>query len=173
MDDTVIAQLAAKEQIRELAMLYSRGVDRKDIALLRTLYAEGSYDNHGSFFTGPADQYLAFLERSFAGIHVSAHSICNHLVSVNGDEGEGEVYALAFHVFPDGKGGWIEDFMIVRYVDRYRKEAGRWLFASRDVMFDHRSNRPIAAPQTPFPSWEGDASYTALQTRLFARGPRE
>jgi len=170
MDQQALSELVAKQEIRELAMLYSRGVDRKDGALLRSLYAEGSYDNHGKFFNGSAPDYCDFLERSFPYIHVSAHCICSHLVSVNGDEGEGEVQALAYHVIPDGKGGTVEDFMIVRYVDRYRKVDGRWLFASRDVMFDHRTNNPIATPEGPSPSWTDDPGYTVLSSRLFARG---
>jgi hypothetical protein len=37
IEQTTLANLLAKEEIRELAMLYSRGVDRKDIELLRTV----------------------------------------------------------------------------------------------------------------------------------------
>ena len=102
----------------------------------------------------------------------SGHHVCNHLVSVDGDEGEGEVYAIAYHLLPDGQGGWLEDFMTVRYLDRYCKENGRWRFASRVVAFDHRSIRPIPTPEgSSMPPTE-DLSYTTLTSRLFARGPR-
>src|ERR1700754_5094125 len=117
IDQNAIAALIAKDEIRELAMLYSRGVDRKDGALLRTLYAPDATDTHGDSFDGGAEDYVQFLERSFPHMRYSGHHICNHLISVNGMVGEGEVYALAYHVIPDGNGGWAEDLMCVRYVD--------------------------------------------------------
>jgi hypothetical protein len=162
----------AKEEIRELAMLYSRGVDRNDIALLRTLYASGATDNHGKFFNGSADDYLKFLEKSLPRMRMSGHFICNHLISVDGDRGEGEVYALAYHLIPDDKGGTVEDLLACRYIDRYTKQNGRWLFASRVVTFDMRSVRPVPTPDNPAPSHANDPSYRELASRLFARGPR-
>jgi SnoaL-like domain len=172
IDPNALATLIAKDEIRELTMLYSRGVDRKDIELLGTLYAKNATDNHGKHFNGNADDYLKFLEKSFPHMPMSAHSICNHLISVEGDYGEGEVYALAYHLIPDGKGGMVEDFMIVRYIDQYCKQEGRWLFASRVVTFDHHSARPIPTPENPALAPAADLSYTMLSTRLFARGPR-
>jgi hypothetical protein len=172
IDQQSLTTLLAKEQIRELAMLYSRGVDRKDIELLRTLYAKDATDHHGKYFSGGADDYLRFLERSFPHMRMSGHFICNHLVSVDGDQGEGELYALAYHVVPDRNGGYVEDLKAVRYIDRYRKENGRWLFASRVVEFDHESARPLPTPEGPMPSPAADASYKSLVSRLFARGAR-
>ena len=173
MDQDALATLIAKEEIRELAMLYSRGVDRKYPELLRTLYTKDGVDLHGYFFQGPADAYVDALERSMPYMRYSGHHICNHLISVAGDEGEGEVYALAYHIIPDGKGGFMEDLQGVRYVDRYRKEAdGRWRFAKRVVEFDFRTQRPIPTPEGPAPVAAEDPSYTTLSHRLFARGPR-
>jgi len=100
----------------------------------------------------------------------SGHHICNHLVSVDGDEGEGEVYALAYHLIPDSKGGLIEDLQAVRYVDRYRKEDGRWKFAQRTVEFDMRRSRPAPDVECPARGLDEEASYTTLVSRLFARG---
>jgi hypothetical protein len=169
VDERALATLIAKDEIRELAMLYSRGVDRKDIELLRTLYAKDATDHHGKFFSGNAGEYLEFLAKSFPHMPMSGHFICNHLISVDGEHGEGEVYALAYHLIPDGAGGFKEDFKAVRYVDRYRKENGRWLFAARVVTFDLETARPGPAPQKAPAS---DPSYTALSSRLFAHGPR-
>jgi len=173
MSDQTLSVLIAKEQIRELAMLYSRGVDRKDGALLRTLYTKDATDTHGDTFDGPAEAYVDFLERSFPYMRYSGHHICNHLISVNGDEAEGEIYALAYHFIPDRTDGWLEDFMCVRYIDRYRKEDDdRWRFAKRVVTYDLRSQRPVPAPIGAAPEAAADASYAVLATRLFARGAR-
>jgi hypothetical protein len=107
-------------------------------------------------------------------MRMSGHFICNHLVSVEGDTGEGEVYALAYHVIPDRNGnGYVEDLKAVRYIDSYRKENGRWLFAKRVLEVDHESPpRPIPSPEGPMRSPTSDASYTSVVSRLFARGGR-
>ena len=164
-----VANLLAKEEIRELAMLYSRGVDRKDPALLRDLYTEDATDTHGDTYDGDATGYVDFLEQAFKHLPYSGHHICNHLISVAGDTGEGEVYALAYHVFPDGKGGRLEDFMCVRYLDNYRKCGdGRWRFSKRVVSYDMRKQGPVQAKLH-----EGDDPGLELfGSRLFARGVR-
>jgi hypothetical protein len=171
-DQEAFSMLRDKDEIRELVLLYSRGVDRQDFELLRTLYTSDGHDDHAGVFCGSASDYVAFLERSLPYMHMSGHYVCNHLISVDGDTGEGEVYAIAHHIFPDGKGGMIEDRAGVRYIDQYRREAGRWRFSSRVVTFDFREARPIPVPDRPTPVATEDPSYTALSMRLFGRGPR-
>jgi hypothetical protein len=180
MTGATLATLIAKDEIRELGMLYSRGVDRKDGALLRTLYTADATDTHGDTFDGNAEDYVDFLEQSFPYMRYSGHHICNHLITVDGDTGEGEIYAYAFHIIPDGNGGWLEDLRLVRYLDHYRKDDGRWHFAKRVVTYDYSSKRPaqipegdtLAVPLDPadFPR---ETSYGVLTSRLFARGARE
>ena len=173
VDQKAVQVLVAKDEIRELAQLYSRGVDRKDIELLRTLYTRDATDHHGSHFSGTADAYIEFLAKSLPHIHVGGHYICNHLISViDAENAEGEVYALAYHDIPDGKGGTVRDVAGVRYIDRYRRENDRWLFAKRVVMFDFRDVKPAPAPAQPSAVPSDDPSYTTLASRLFARGPR-
>ena len=65
MSTDALATLVAKDEIRELALLYSRGVDRKDAALLRDLYIDDATDTHGDSFDGPAQDYAALPERAF------------------------------------------------------------------------------------------------------------
>ena len=167
-----LATLIAKDEIRDLALLYSRGVDRKDAALLRSLYTKDGMDYHGQFFEGTAEAYVQFLEQGLPHMRYSGHHICNHLISVDGNEAEGEVYALAYHILPDGKGGYVEDLQPCRYVDRYRKEDGLWRFAQRVVEFDVRRTVPAPFVDTPAPDPLKDASYTTLSSPLFARGAR-
>jgi hypothetical protein len=173
IDQKALEKLIAKDEIRELVLLYSRGCDRKDFELLRALYTRDGTDSHDETFTGSADDYVAFLARSLPHAPYSGHHVCNHLISVDVDAGtgEGEVYAVAYHIIPDRKGGWNEDFMCVRYVDRYRREDARWRFAQRVVTYDMRTVRPYVATRAA-PDPLTDASYTTLSSRLFARGPR-
>mgnify|MGYP001950934097 CR=1 FL=1 len=171
-DADKMAELIAKDEIRELVLLYSRGVDRKDGALLRDLYTRDAIDNHDESYCGDAGGYVDFLEGAFPYMPYSGHHVCNHLISVDGDEGEGEVYALAYHLIPDGKGGFAEDFMCVRYIDRYRHEDGKWRFARRHVHYDYRSQTPLSDSPHPMPALEDDPGIQGLNHRLFARGAR-
>lgn len=114
---------------------------------------------------------MDFLENALPYMRYSGHHVCNHLISVNGDEGEGEVYALAYHLIPDGQDGWLEDFMCGRYIDKYRREGdGRWRFAKRVVSYDLRSRRP--ADELNGEPHEQEPSYRELCSRLFAPGSR-
>lgn len=163
-----LQKLIAKSEIRDLALLYARGVDRKNMELLRTLYTHDGWDSHGSHFDGPADQYIAFLAKSAPHMHTGAHHICNHLIDVTGDCANGEVYAIAWHLIPDGAGGLKHDFQSVRYIDNYRFEGGRWLFARRTVSFDIKLRLP-ADDHGPMPDPLNDPSYQLLASTLFAR----
>lgn len=165
------ATLVAKEEIRQLAMLYSRGVDRKDIALLKSLYTAAATDDHGPYYNGPVDGYIAFLEQALPHMHIGGHFICNHLVSVDGDAADGEVYAIAWHLIPDGKGGLLHDMQAVRYIDNYAREHGTWRFAKRVVMFDMKIIHP-ADDHGKKPDPVKDPSYTELLSPLFARGTK-
>ncbi len=164
-----LQELIDKEDIRTLAMLYSRGVDRKDIALLRTLYTDDGWDSHGPYFDGPADKYIDYLAAALPHMHIGAHHICNHLVSVAGDTAEGEVYAIAWHLIPDGAGGLKHDIQAVRYIDNYRRVDGAWKFARRDVSFDMKMVLP-AENHGAKPDPEQDLSTTAITSLLFQRG---
>lgn len=169
-EDKALDALLAKEAIRELVLLYSRSIDRKDVSLLRTLYTKDATDTHGTSYDGPAEDYCTFIERSLPHLLYSGHHVCNHLISVNGDYGEGEAYAVCYHIFSDGKGGWVEDLLCARYIDRYRREEGRWLFAKRVVMYDYNSRRPASVSAGGIPDGAADPSYAVLSQRLFARG---
>ncbi|TXS96157.1 nuclear transport factor 2 family protein [Parahaliea maris] len=169
LDERPIRTLLAKEEIRELALLYCRGVDRKDYNLLRTLYTRDGTDTHGRHFDGPAGEYVDFLAGALTTARIGAHYLCNHLIEVDGETAQGEVYALGFHQMPDGNGGMREEFVGVRYLDHYRREDGRWRFASREVMFDLEHDRPIAG-LPPAPDGVEDPSYRVLSGRLFSRG---
>ena len=173
-DAESLRQLLAKEAIRELVLLYSRAIDRKDVALLRDLYTADATDSHGTSFDGPADKYCEFIAAALPHMKYSGHHVCNHLISVDGDVGNGEVYALAWHYIPDRQnlGQFIEDWMAVRYIDNYRRESdGKWRFSKRVVTYDMHITRPFSGDGL-LGSSPVDPSYEVCGQRLFQRGPR-
>ena len=174
IDEKALQTLIDKDAIRELVLLYSRAIDRKDVALLRDLYTEDASDSHGDSFDGPADAYCDFIEKSLPYMPYSGHHVCNHMISVDGDEGNGEVYALAYHLIPDmaGKGHQEEDFMAVRYIDNYRRCAdGKWRFSKRVVTYDFKLRRPFDGGGL-LGLGDKDPSYDVCRQRLFQRGAR-
>ena len=173
-DQAAMQTLLDKEAIRELVLCYSRAIDRKDIALLRDLYTEDATDSHGDSFDGSAQDYCKFIEASLPHMPYSGHHVCNHMISVAGGEGNGEVYALAYHVIPDqsGGGGHEEDFMAVRYIDNYRRcTDGKWRFSRRVVTYDLQIRRPFTGGGL-LGLGDKDPSYEVCPQRLFQRGPR-
>ncbi|MCB2048034.1 MAG: nuclear transport factor 2 family protein [Novosphingobium sp.] len=171
LDEAALQTLLDKDAIRELAMLYSRAIDRKDSALLRDLYTEDATDTHGTDFDGTVSDFVAFIESTAPYMTYSGHHVCNHLIEVSGDTATGEVYVLAVHCLEAGEGKQVEDWHVVRYMDNYSRCAdGKWRFAKRFVTYDMVIARPFegegllgAAP---------DPSYRELASRLFAQGAR-
>ena len=59
--DSKIQEILDKESIRELVYTFCRAADRHDNKLLRSLYHEDAYDDHGSFFKGKAMEFIDLL----------------------------------------------------------------------------------------------------------------
>lgn len=168
--ESTLAVLAAKDEIRELVLLYSRAIDRKDYDLVRSLYAADATDTHGELHFATMDAFVAALHEDLPKQHRGGHYVGNHLITVDADRAEGEVYAVACHLIEEAD-GWFEHVMRLRYLDQYRREGGRWLFASRVVMFDHTALHPTAAPESHGEPAD-DPSYAVLAGRPFNRGAR-
>ena len=173
-----IQALLDKQAITELVFNYSRAVDRKDFALLRTLYTEDGIDDHGGLYRGPASGYVDWLEQAMRSCDVTTHSVNNHLIALSGaDAAEGEVYVTAYHRLHDGAGGFNELVEGLRYLDRYRKCDGRWQFEHRTLINDWAQVGPAfwnlddpALKGTPIGRCDAtDPSYGQLADAAFRR----
>lgn len=131
-DQTSLQELLAKEAIKDLVVKYCRGVDRQDLAALATLYHPDAQDDHGGFFRGSAAGFLEWLPTIFEALQTTVHMVTNHLISVNGDRAEGEVYVMAYHLMKDGQ----EAILGARYLDKYLCTKGRWQFSHRKAVID-------------------------------------
>lgn len=132
-----LEEVLAKEAIRDLVLNYSRAIDRKDFALLSTLYHDDSVDEHGGLFHGSGPDYVEWIKETTPIMPVLSHQVMNHYIVIGptGDYAEGEVYIQGYHLMPEGV--YPQEFIIGgRYLDQYTKRDGEWRFSRRRIVQD-------------------------------------
>jgi hypothetical protein len=72
-----LAELQAKEDIREVLYRYARAVDRCDIDLLKSVYHEDAVDAHGLTFCGNAHDFADFIVPAMRQALTNRHAISN------------------------------------------------------------------------------------------------
>lgn len=162
-----------KHRLNELVLTYCRAVDRRDFALVRSLYHEDAIDDHGAMFSGPIDAFIAWLPDAMAQFEATQHSISNALFEIAGDRANGEAYVIAYHrTHPPAPH---EVVIGGRYLDRYERRHGTWKFIHRSLALDWCNARPadpaayeqFAAGAAAGRTGPSDPSYAALP--LFRR----
>ena len=176
--DSKIQGILDKESIRELVCTYCRAADRHDNELMRSLYHEDAYDDHGSFFKGKAMEFLDLLPEIQKSMGILHHNVTTHNIKLNGKIAEGETYIIAFHQVLTEEGNY--DVLIGgRYFDEYEKRNDIWKFSSRAVDADWVYVNDPSQVNLTHPMIEGadigspnkeDPSYQRL--KLFKRGIR-
>lgn len=132
--ETRLAELAAKEEIREILYRASRAVDREDVEMMATCFHPDATDYRG-VANGPAENTRNSL-RDW-GVTVSRHVNTNITIILDGDVARVESYVDAFHYFPEqnnGKGQ--HEFIQARYLDRFERRNGAWKIARRITVWD-------------------------------------
>jgi SnoaL-like domain len=134
--------------IRELVDAYAHCADRRDAEGQKSLFTENTHfvvymDGQGSEPTQVLDGREALepvfddLNRYRATMHFNGQST----IALDGDQGTGESYCIAHHLFGDGA----ERRLMVawlRYGDTFVKVDGTWLFAERNLYVDWTETRP-------------------------------
>lgn len=161
--------------LQQLVWTYCRAVDRRDLALLRSLYHDDAIDDHGTMFRGGPDDYVAWLPSMLARWEATLHMIANMVFVVDGDVAEGELVVIATHRTPPPDSRALT--ATGRYLDRYAKRDGIWRFLHRSLVLDWGDAAAISAAslRPPRPGTvvgrpdRDDPSYTALP--MLARVP--
>ncbi|MFD5566148.1 nuclear transport factor 2 family protein [Kitasatospora griseola] len=148
--DAVPPQEAADRlAIRQLVDAYAHCADRRDAAGQMALFtqdsrflvhmdataAEPTQELHGRAALAPI---FADLDQYRATTHFNGQST----VTLDGDRAEGETYCLAHHVSSGADGERTIMIASIRYLDRFVKQDGDWLFAERRLLVDWTETRP-------------------------------
>lgn len=139
--EAALRELLDREAIRELLYRYCRAVDRRDFAALGALYHPEAIDDHTPYFCGPAHEFIARLPGIMASNRITTHHITNTLITVDGEQAEGEICTLVYHL-QDSTDGPRELLVGGRYLDRYVHGASGWQFMHRRIVMDWSELRP-------------------------------
>lgn len=161
-----VQELVDRQKIYHVLTSYCRALDRCDVELMKAVYWEDGYDDHG-VFAGNAQEFAEFIIKGIQEwFEVTMHTICNIHMEIEGDVAHTESYLLAYHKVKgttEKVGGWFgetylrqhqssvargeaQDFIFGgRYFDRLEKRDGIWRIARRTVIMDWNINQPNSA----------------------------
>jgi hypothetical protein len=167
--DADMEEIIARDSLSRLVTAYSRATDRRDFALLRSLYHDDALERHGDMFEGGADAYVAFVRETISAYEATAHYVANMSFAIDGDEAEGEIYKINYHRTrsPDAR----EVITGSRSLDRYLRRNGEWRFIFRSITLDWARTQPVdpkayadfAAGSPPGRAGPDDLSYLLLK----------
>ena len=122
-------------EITRLLSQYCHGCDRMDEALMASVYARDSWDDHGSNkCPGPlfAHKTMENMLPSDSVSHLQGQS----LITINGDEAGSETYFMAVVAARGGDDRAVIKQLGGRYVDTFVREDGQWRIKKRVCVRD-------------------------------------
>lgn len=127
-------EMVDREAIRDCLCRYSRGVDRCDEDMLRSVYWEDAVDDH-AIFTGSREDLITWVMPLLRSMECSQHTIGNILIRLHGDHADVESYYHGYHRMSDGTKSF-DSIQAGRYLDRFEKRDDEWRIARRKVVVD-------------------------------------
>ncbi|MDH4560775.1 nuclear transport factor 2 family protein [Pseudomonas taiwanensis] len=141
--------LLDKQAIYEVLIRYCRGADRCDEELIRSVYHDDAYDDHG-YWRGTGSDFARFLPARLTSANVATtHSITNVLIEVDGDTARSESQVMATLVRIGSPR--MADVMGARYLDRLSRRNGEWKIDERTVVLDWHKVEAWVEAEAPIP----------------------
>lgn len=127
---TTLDRLADALAIRDLLYRYARGVDRRDLDLVRSCFApDARYE--GALARGTVADMLAALPAAMDRYAVTMHFMGEPAATIAGATARSETPTLAYHVLRDPPGR--VRTVAVRYDDVLARTGAGWLVVARRV----------------------------------------
>ena len=149
-----LTEAADRLALRELFDAYAHCADRRDGEGQKALFTADT--RFAVYMEGEGSEPTYVLEGREAltpvfddlnRYEVTTHFNGQSTVTLDGDQGTGESYTIAHHLYTeDGT----RKIMIasLRYLDSFAKIDGRWYFAERKLILDWSETRSVTAPAT-------------------------
>lgn len=142
--------LVAKAEIEQLLVRRGRAADAKDPDAIVRQHVPGSRDTHG-IFEGTIEEFGEYLRThnySDPRYGPQRHLVSNVLIELESPSvASAESYHIAYHRIELPSGSF-EVYIGGRYLDRCELVDGRWLLASRTVIYDWSRSGPAVEPTT-------------------------
>jgi ketosteroid isomerase-like protein len=130
-------------EITQLMADYVHACDRCDAVSMADVYAEDSWDQHGTL-NAPGKEFAhEITKRGMESTTTLSHTLGQTLVKVDGDTAGAETYFIVVMNTPQENGGEICHQMGGRYVDKLERIDGRWLIKHRVVVRDWSVSIPV------------------------------
>ena len=129
--DARLSSFLDKQEIQEVIYRYCRGIDRRDLDLVRACYHPDATDDHGSF-SGTVDAYLEWVDALLARYTWTMHLVGNVLIEkgASADVAGAESYGVALHRSQEAR-PHLNLATGFRYLDRFERREETWRIASR------------------------------------------
>lgn len=129
----ISAELADREAIRDCLYRYSRGIDRADADLLRSVYWPGAMDYHTGI-AGTAEEFIEWSMPRLAVLEDKVHMLGNIFIRLDGEMAKAETYFWSVSVAPGDEPH--QTIASGRYLDKFEKRDDEWRVAERFVVHD-------------------------------------
>lgn len=142
--ERAVAELQARQDLHDLNVRYAEGVDRRDRALLETLWWPDSEIDFG-LFKGTGRQFAEVISAPNPAVEISYHFASNERFEVDGDQATGRSYVIGVSVAVAEDGTKTDHMVGGRYLDQYARRDGVWKFTRRLFVVDWMSSQPGSA----------------------------
>lgn len=129
--------VADRAEIYAALVRYCRGVDRRDLEMIRSTYHADAYDDHGSY-KGDLDGFIEFVKKEvYSRFRTTMHKLGQALIEIDGDTATSETYAICHHVATEDGRDVSDSVMGIRYLDRFERREDRvWRISRRELRWE-------------------------------------
>jgi len=137
------SRLADEWELRQLAYLYARAMDRGDLATIDAIFTTDAVIESSLRVQKGIEEIRgipAMLQKMFAS---TMHAVHNQTVAITGDTAEGETYGVAYQLMKPKDGKQLRLDWGLRYQDSFVRQNGAWRFKRRQLIIEWTQTVPV------------------------------